>query len=360
MAQTRGDIQVPPAAQVVPPDPSAASPEPPASPSLPGKEWQWRYRAGFAVVALAVLVVFLLLPVALLSLLDEVRHPPSQRTGYLLPPTARLATDDYTAIHLDDIALDELRRTLEIRVSGYHVCRADCDYTDELKFFSVRAESRLGEGLPPSARVTLPSDTAELNTTITLPVDGELLHYPFDRYRLVEAIAVERSEPGRPPRMLTPAEIEGRLFMTVQEHIPRLNLVEIPTAVTDQRPAAGDFAYLGVWTLVFVRPLYLQVLVVLAVLMVAVAAASTVLLRPLNDLILNTGGLVLGVWGVRTLLLGSLPPNTTVVDVVLTGIILLQLTAVAVRVLNDLHARGGLRLLPWARTPASGEASEQR
>ena len=118
----------------------------------------------------------------------------------------------------------------------------------------------------------------------------------------------------------------------------------------DQRPAAGDFAYLGVWTLIFVRPLYLQVLVVLAVLMVAVAAACTVLLRPLNDLILNTGGLILGIWGVRALLLGSLPPNTTVVDVILTAIILLQLTAVAVRVLNDLHDRGGLQVLPWART----------
>lgn len=359
MAQTRGEGQSPSAAQDEPRDASVSGPEPMTSRPDTEGSWQWRYRIGFAVVGLAVLVVVLLLPVALLSLLDEVRHPPSQRTGYLLPPAAMLATDDYTAIHLDDIALDELRRTLEIRISGYHVCSLECTHTDELIFFSVRSESRLGEGLPPSARISLPSDTAEINATITLPVDGELLRYPFDRYRLVEAIAVERSEEGRPSRMLTPAEIEGRLFMTVQEHIPRLNLVEVPTTVTDQRPAAGDFAYLGVWTLVFVRPIYLQVLVVLAVLMVAVAAACTVLLRPLNDLILNTGGLVLGIWGVRALLLGSLPPNTTVVDVVLTGIILLQLTAVVVRVLNDFHTRGGLRLLPWARAEAGEQTSDR-
>jgi len=210
-------------------------------------------------------------------------------------------------------------------------------------------------GLPPSAIVELPATTAVIDAKITLPVDGELLLYPFDRYRLVYAIAIERQEPGQAPRMLTPAEVEGRVFLTVQEHIPRMDPIVVPTAPEDQRPADGDFSYLGEWTLYFVRPVYLQVLVVLTVILVTVAGSYTVLLRPLNEVIINTGALVLGIWGIRSLLLGSLPPNTSLVDVVLTAGILLQLSVVAVRVLNELHARGGLRLLPWARPTAEGQ-----
>jgi hypothetical protein len=52
----------------------------------------------------------------------------------------------------------------------------------------------------------------------------------------------------------------------------------------------------------FERPRYLRVLAVLLVLLIATAVAYSVLLRPPEDLIVNSGALVLGVWGVRAIL----------------------------------------------------------
>ena len=99
------------------------------------------------------------------------------------------------------------------------------------------------------------------------------------------------------------------------------------------------------------RPQYLRVLVVLVAALVAAGSAYAAALRPLPELLANTGGLLVGVWGVRALLLGPLPPYSTAVDVVLTLVIFLLLGALTVRALYHLHARAGLRVLPGARAP---------
>ena len=60
-------------------------------------------------------------------------------------------------------------------------------------------------------------------------------------------------------------------------------------ATARQRP------YLFVDVIRFSRPLYLQVLTICLVLLVAAAAAYAVFLRPLDQLIINAGALILGV-----------------------------------------------------------------
>ena len=90
-------------------------------------------------------------------------------------------------------------------------------------------------------------------------------------------------------------------------------------------------------------------LVVLVAALVAAGAAYAAALRPLPELLANAGGLLVGVWGVRALLLGPLPPYSTAVDVGLSLVIFLLLGALTVRALYHLHARAGLRVLPGAR-----------
>lgn len=316
---------------------------------------RWAYRAGFAVIAVVVAAVVVLVPVAVASLVHEIRSPPTAATDVLVPQ-GTLATDAYSVLHLDAVAFDEVQRTLTLHVSGYHVCRTACPYQDTLIFFSVRAESRVAAGLPPAASVALPAGTAPVDATIALPVDGEILFYPFDRYRLVLALAIERVVPGQPARVLTPAEVEGRLVLTVQQHIPRLDFGPVHLTAADRHPVAGGFAFLGVGGVTLFRPRYLQVLVVLGVLLTLAAAICTVLLRPLRELIINTGGLVLGVWGIRALLLGNFPADETIVDIVLTAIIFLQLTAVAIRVLVYLAERGEVHLHPRRARQAGAPA----
>jgi hypothetical protein len=65
------------------------------------------------------------------------------------------------------------------------------------------------------------------------------------------------------------------------------------------------------------RPRYVKLLAVSLVLMVTAAAAYAVLLRPLHELIIGSGALVLGVWGVRAILLGTALAVVTLVDLVL-------------------------------------------
>ncbi|MGI8485489.1 MAG: hypothetical protein ACR2OU_14650 [Thermomicrobiales bacterium] len=320
---------------------------------------RWSYLIGFAVVAAVVLAVIALVPVAVASLVHEIRHPPTSVTDVLIP-AGSLATDAYSVLHLDAVALDEIQRTLTLHVSGYHECLTTCPYQDTLVFFAVRTESRVADGLPPAASLTLPSGTASIDATIQLPVDGEVLFYPFDRYRLVMALGMERATSGQPTRMLQPDEMQGRLVLTLQQHIPRLDVGPVDIAPEDRLLVNADFASLGVGGASLIRPRYLQVLVILAVMLTAAVAICAVLMRPLSQLVINTGGLVLGVWGIRTLLLAGYPPDSTIVDIVLTGIIFVQLTAVAVRVLLYLGDRGQIQIPYWRRKGAAAAVPDER
>jgi energy-coupling factor transporter transmembrane protein EcfT len=90
----------------------------------------------------------------------------------------------------------------------------------------------------------------------------------------------------------------------------------------------------------FFRPVYLQILTVLLTLLIVLAASYGVLLRPFTQIVPTVGALVLGVWGVRSLLVGAYPPDSTGVDLGLEGAILLLLFTVA--------SRAALFMLPRA------------
>jgi hypothetical protein len=95
----------------------------------------------------------------------------------------------------------------------------------------------------------------------------------------------------------------------------------------------------------FSRPLYERVLAVLLVLLVAFAAAYAVFMRPLQDLVLNSGALVLGVWGIRSIL----SPGTasrTLVDLTLSFVILFLLSAITIRAHQFLFHRSRFRPPP--------------
>jgi len=104
-------------------------------------------------------------------------------------------------------------------------------------------------------------------------------------------------------------------------------------------PAGAPFTYAYVGAIVTQRPLYLKLVVVMVVLLVALAAAMAVTMRPFDQLILNTGALVLGVWGARSMLLGGFPADSTLVDITLTLIILLLLGIIVVRALTYLYTK---------------------
>jgi hypothetical protein len=121
-----------------------------------------------------------------------------------------------------------------------------------------------------------------------------------------------------------------------------------PVSVDVRRPG-GHPEYAAAYALTFERPRYLRVLTVLLVLLIAAAAAYSVLLRPLGDLIVNSGALVLGVWGVRAILVPINLHFLTAVDLALSMVILFLLGGLSIKALVLVHDRGDLRILSRGR-----------
>ncbi len=310
------------------------------------------------MVAGIVLLVIVLLPFGLRSVYWDVVVPSGERT-YPVTPLEDQPAQSYSRLHIDVVAIDELNRLATLRVEGVHVCGGGCDdYKERLVLFSVAANAQGTEGISPSESIVLPSTSAVVSQKLQLPVRGSLSGYPLDRYQLWLGIALERIYPDGQVEPFTPTEAQGHLFLTVGEEIVRM--VMQPPGQIDARsvqPAANELniQYLYVADMDWQRPGYLKILCMLTILLSAAASAYAVFMRPFDQLILNSGALILGVWGVRSLLLGGIPQDVTRVDVALTSIIMFLLSAITFRALNYLHRRAELTLLPWARSKPETE-----
>jgi len=85
------------------------------------------------------------------------------------------------------------------------------------------------------------------------------------------------------------------------------------------------------------------------VLLMASAAAYSVFLRPLHDLVLNSGALVLGVWGIRSILTPQNLFYLTAVDLALSTVIIFTLGAITVRALFYIHDEADMTLFRRVR-----------
>src|SRR5262245_3526551 len=312
-----------------------------------------RYRIAFFVTALVVLCVVVTLPFSVKSVVDDVLGPPMGRA-------IRITTSDpdqmeplHTKLHLALVAIDETQLVATIRVSGHHQC-PQCAWSQRVLFVAIAADADEAAGLPPSASLTLTPDDVEASMTFQLPVQGHPIHYPFDEYQLVLGIVLQRVFPGGVIETRTPEEAQRHFLLTIQELLPRQMMVG-PTMLDPRSVRAADdpFTYAEAFHVLFKRPRYLRVLAVLLVLLVAAAAAYSGCLRPLNDLVMNVGALVLGVWGIRSILTPGNIFYITAIDLALSVVIIFLLGAVTVRALFFVHDQADLGLFRHrgTRTP---------
>ncbi len=300
-----------------------------------------RHRVGFTFVACFLLFVLVLLPFALTSVFSDLRAPPSDHL-YELTPAANPASS-HSRLHLDIVSFDEWGRTATIRVSGNHICPAPCDHGDRVLLVSIPPSTSDGEGLPPSEAITFPGQPTEVSKDIKLPVSGQPIRYPFDTFRLTIGTVVQRVYSDGTIDPLSAADARGHLFLSLHMQSPRMEIANLQAIPPASVYSDGDlYQYFTVNTLTFQRPLYLKVLTVLLVLLVSAAAAFAVFMRPLDQLVINSGALVLGVWGIRSILLGTDVPGITAVDLSLSVVILFLLAAITVRAALYLQRRSGI------------------
>jgi hypothetical protein len=116
----------------------------------------------------------------------------------------------------------------------------------------------------------------------------------------------------------------------------------------------------------FERPLHLQMMAAWMILSIAAIAACVVFLSSVEALIASAAGLVLAVWGIRGILLGSLIPATSAVDSALAIIVVLVLMATLVRIVWLFESRSRMRVLSrlprvaLAGSPPSAAHSDPR
>jgi hypothetical protein len=305
----------------------------------PARGSRWPPRLAFFTIAALVLALAVALPSALRSVIDTLVEPPEGEVYPLPLAVDAPAGTTGSRLHLSVTDIDEAKLQATLRISGHHVCPSDCPYMDRIVLFSLGTNEALTAGMPPSAKIDLTTSERVVTESVTLPLRGNPSRYPFDAYELWLGVGMARVYPDGRVQPLSRTDAAGHLVMTLQEQLPRETMAAPVIADPDAAVSSDDvYQMLSVEVLRFTRSLHDQVLAVLLVLLVAAAAAYAVFMRPLQDLVLNSGALVLGVWGIRNIL----TPGTayrTVVDLALSAVILFLLGAITVRALQHCYDR---------------------
>jgi hypothetical protein len=268
-------------------------------------------------------------------------------TGEPLTPGENVDPNASEYLNIAAIDLDERASAITLAISGNRVCTETCPDI-ELTFLALDDDATGRRGVPPFARASLDPEHTMYSETIQLPVRGTTVRYPFDTYELWLGIANPPADEadGETP----PARPAGSPFTaTLQNQIPQLVMAP-PVPIDPSRVTAqtGRLTLSVVQRLTFRRPEYLQVLTATLVLLVAASSALALLTQPIDTLLLGVGGLILAIWGVRSVLTPENLPVVTAVNLALAGVILLLLIGLAARIALHLYRQRGIRLA-WSR-----------
>jgi len=322
----------------------------------------WPYTLAFFITALITLLLVITLPFSVKSVVDEVlgsaagsvipiARGASERGTVMASERLRERDANYTRLHLAVIAIDEVQLVATIRVSGHHRC-PDCPFSHRVRLVSIADDDATADGLPPSVAITLGPKDIAVSEKIQLPLRGHPIHYPFDRYQMVLAVAYQRLFPDGKREAIRADQTDDRLVLSMQELLPRSTMIGPATVDPNLARSADDpFEYTHAFDVQFERPRYMRVLAVMLIVLIASAAAYSVFLRPLSDLVINVGALVLGVWGIRAILTPANINHITAVDLSLSLVIIFVLGGLLVRALKFVHdaAQLGVFRRPSAR-----------
>jgi hypothetical protein len=307
-----------------------------------------RYLAAFGVTVAVVVVVLALLPSALVSMASELRGQ-AINSVYDLFTGSEVDVDQTfgpgTAfINVTVTNLDELTRTATLTLSGHRICEAICPPTTGT-FFSLGNDAAERRGLPPSAAVTVPGESGVYTFTIALPVQGTPQLYPFDNYTLLFGLVVSVTLPtGREEVVTDPEQVQKRVSLTLEDQVVRLNMSPpLPVNPASVHSETDPVDFLLVDQLQWQRPLYLRIVTVLLVILISASAIFALGLRTLHELVLGIGGIILGIWGVRSVVVQTELPDVTLIDLILAFVMLVLLLALAIRAARYFYVQSGLQ-----------------
>ncbi len=305
-------------------------------------------RIGFVVALLITAAVAVELPAAMRSILQIMRQP--THIGLPITPENLVLQPNHSDLEIDLQNIDEVARTITAQIRIYHHCATGCgDYIDRVHIFQAVTDETTSRRMPPSVVFDIPNVTGDSNRSVAIPVRGDVLYFPLDRYDLSLGFAIERVFKDQPAKYLTAQEGSGAIEITIDERLARLEMVEfkvVPPASAKLK--AFDLEYLYVAQIGLERPAFIQLVTIIVTLLTVLVSIYTTLTRPFDTLLLGAGTSILGIYGARSLVLGGFPVDSTLIDTTFAGVVLFNLVAITFRAANHFHALGGLKLLPWA------------
>lgn len=306
----------------------------------------------FLITATVVIFVLGLLPTALHSMVTELQSQDSGQiydlyTGQAEDPDRPVGAD-MTFVNISVTNLDEARRMAELTVSGHRACEAACVPLVST-LYAIGDDVAKRRGLPPSASIDVPGEPGAYTFTVELPVQGRPQRYPFDEYTLMLGITTSALLPnGREQRLDVRGLAQRRVTLTLEDLVTRLNMSPPrPVDPATVRSPTDPTDFLLVNELKWERPEYLRITTILLVTLISASGVFALGLRSLHELVLGIGGIILGIWGVRSVVVQSPLPDVTLIDLILAFVMLALLLALAIRAAWFFYGQSGLRY--WRR-----------
>ena len=308
-----------------------------------------RYLAAFVMTVIVLLVVLLLLPAAVSSMVGELEGQGADRVYDLftgqevahdapIPPNA-------TFVNILVTSIDETKGVAALTLSGHRVCPSVCPALTAT-LYSLGYDAARRHGLPPSATVSVPGEEGSYSFSAELPLLGNVQAYPFDIYTLRLGIVIAADLPNGVRQIVDSKEVVSQnAVMTVENRVARLNMSPpVPIDPAQVRAPSDPFSFLIVDELRWERPVYLRILTVLLVVLITISGIFALGLRSLHELVLGIGGIILGIWGIRSIVVQSELPDVTLIDLLLGFVILLLLVGLALRAAHYFYVKSGVRL----------------
>lgn len=329
------------------PETDAEADEPQAAPGALPAEQRW-HRVALAVTALLIAAVVVTFPFAVRSMGDQLLGRQETTLYDMLssaPITAEHAAADAVKesfVNISVIDIDPGAETVTLGIYGHRHCEPLCP-TANATLFALDDTLLVRRGLPPSGTLTLEPGDSVFSETLVLPIRGQASLYPFDTWSLRLGLMVNDVLPNGAVIPVTAQMLRDRASMTLQNQSDDF-LMSSPVSIDPQSvQAIGDpGTFLTVQDVTFQRPGYLKLLSVILVLLITISGVLALITRSIDDLTLGIGGLILGIWGVRSIMVPQPVPSVTAIDLTLSTIILLILLGLAIRALRHFHRKSGL------------------
>lgn len=195
----------------------------------------------------------------------------------------------------------------------------------------------------------MPTESGSYTYTIELPIQGTPQRYPFDDYTLMLGLIVSTTLPNGQQQRIDNAEMVRRnVSLTLEDLVARLNMKPPrPVDPATVRSPSDPSDFMLVDQLQWERPRYLRITTIMLVILISASGVFAMGLRSLHELVLGIGGIILGIWGVRSVVVQSPLPDVTMIDLILAFVMLALMLALAIRAARFFYLQSGLK--SWRR-----------